>query len=235
MAHWSDTLAVFDTETTGLSTTQDRIVTAFIGLLDAEGQVIETHSWLADPGVVIPPQATAVHGVSTERAQREGRPAAEVVGEVTQMLHRLVGEGIPLVVYNASYDLSMSYREAVRYGFDPVSQPRPVIDPLVIDRALDPYRKGKRTLDMVATHYGVVNPAAHDAQGDAVTAGLVTKALVARFAEQMADAQALHDQQVDWAYQWAQSFKRYLESKGRPATGLSGAWPLDEGLDGLGL
>lgn len=235
MAHWSDTLAVFDTETTGLSTTHDRIVTAFIGLLDADGQVAETHSWLADPGVVIPPQATAVHGVSTEQAQREGRPAAQVVGEVMRVLHRLVHDGVPLVVYNASYDLSMCYREAVRYGIEPVSQPRPVIDPLVIDRALDPYRKGKRTLDLVAAHYGVINPAAHDAQGDAVTAGLVTKALVARFADQMADADELHDQQVDWAYQWAQSFKRYLESKGRPANGLSGAWPLDEGLDGIGF
>ena len=78
---------------------------------------------------------------------------------------------------------------------------------------------------------GWSNPAAHNAEGDAVTAGLVARALGARFADQLADVHALHDQQIDWAYQWAQSFKRYLESKGRPARGLSGAWPLDEGLE----
>lgn len=230
MAHWSDTLAVFDTETTGLSTRDDRIVTAFLGLLDSQGTLIESHSWLADPGIVIPPQATAVHGVTTQRAQQEGRPAQEVITEIVDALHDIVARRVPLVVYNASYDLSLCYREARRYNQRPVDNPRPVIDPLVIDRALDPYRRGKRTLDVVAAHYGVVNPAAHDAQGDAVTAGLVTHALVGRFAEQMGDAEVLHDNQVDWAFDWAQNFRRYLESQGKPARGLSGAWPLDEGL-----
>ena len=231
MTHWADTLAVFDTETTGLSTRDDRIVTAYLGIMDADGKVVESHSWLADPGVLIPPQATAVHGVSTEQAQREGRPAAKVVAEITTRLHEIHTAGVPLVVYNASYDLSLCYREAERYGLLPVHNPRPVVDPLVIDRALDPYRKGKRTLDVVAAHYGVVNPAAHNAEGDAVTAGLVARALSARFADQLSDVQALHDQQVDWAYQWATNFKLYLERQGRPARGLSGAWPLDEGLD----
>ncbi len=231
MAHWVDTLAVFDTETTGLSTRDDRIVTAYLGVIDATGTVVESHSWLADPGVIIPPRASAVHGISTEQAQREGRPAPEVVAELTTKLHEIQAAGLPLVVYNASYDLSLCYREAQRYGLTPLSHPRPVIDPLVIDRALDPYRKGKRTLDAVAAHYSVVNPAAHNAEGDAVTAGLVARQLHARFTQQMADVQALHDNQVDWAYQWAQNFKRYLESQGRPARGLSGAWPLDNGLD----
>lgn len=230
MSHWSDNLAVFDTETTGLSTRDDRIVTAFIGLMGPDGTLKESHSWLADPGIVIPPAATAVHGVSTQRAQEEGRPAAEVVAEVVALLRELNAQGIPLVVYNASYDLSLSYREALRYGLEPVGDPKPVIDPLVIDRALDPYRKGKRTLDAVAAHYGVVNPAAHNAEGDALTTGLVTKALVSRFPEQLADAMALHDQQIDWAHSWAENFRRYLENQGRPARGLSGAWPLDNGL-----
>ncbi|WP_310689414.1 exonuclease domain-containing protein [Pontimonas sp.] len=230
MSHWSDRLAVFDTETTGLSTRDDRIVTAFVGLMGPEGSLSESHSWLADPGIVIPPAATAVHGVSTERAQREGAPAVEVVTEVVTLLRDLQQQGVPLVVYNASYDLSLCYREALRYGIEPLSQPKPVIDPLVIDRALDPYRKGKRTLDAVATHYGVVNPAAHNAEGDALTTGLVTRALVARFPEPMADLAALHDHQVDWAHSWAENFRRYLENQGRPARGLSGAWPLDDGL-----
>jgi len=228
VSHWSDTLAVFDTETTGLSTRDDRIVTAFLGVMGPDGELTESFSWLADPGVVIPPRATDVHGITTKMAQEQGRPAAEVVAEVLRELTRLLGAGIPLVVYNASYDLSLTNSEAKRYGLQPLDNPRPIIDPLVIDRALDTYRKGKRTLDVVSMHYGIINDNAHNAEGDAVTAGRVARAIVQKFPEETADVMSLHDRQVDWAFQWAESFKRYLESQGRPARGLGGRWPLDE-------
>jgi len=228
VSHWSDTLAVFDTETTGLSTRDDRIVTAFLGVMGPDGELTESFSWLADPGIVIPPRATEVHGITTKMAQEQGRPAAEVVAEVLRELTRLLGAGIPLVVYNASYDLSLTNSEAKRYGLQPLDNPRPIIDPLVIDRALDTYRKGKRTLDVVSMHYGIINDNAHNAEGDAVTAGRVARAIAQKFHEETADVMSLHDRQVDWAYQWAESFKRYLESQGRPARGLGGRWPLDE-------
>jgi len=228
VSHWSDTLAVFDTETTGLSTRDDRIVTAFLGVVGPDGELTESFSWLADPGVVIPPRATEVHGITTKMAQEQGRPAAEVVAEVLRELTRLLGAGIPLVVYNASYDLSLTNSEAKRYGLQPLDNPRPIIDPLVIDRALDTYRKGKRTLDVVSMHYGIINDNAHNAEGDAVTAGRVARAIAQKFPEETADVMSLHDRQVDWAYQWAESFKRYLESQGRSARGLGGRWPLDE-------
>ena len=229
MTHWADHLAVFDTETTGLSTRDDRIVTAFIGVMGPDGTLIERHSWLADPGVVIPPRATEVHGISTQIAQEQGRPAVEVVTEVVDVLGRLIRESIPLVVYNASYDLSLTNSEARRYGLAPLDNPKPVVDPLVIDRALDTYRKGKRTLDQVSHHYGIINDAAHNAEGDAITAGLVARAMIQRFPEETSDPYLLHDKQVDWAFRWAESFRKYLESVGRPTHGLSGHWPLDEG------
>jgi len=228
VSHWSDTLAVFDTETTGLSTRDDRIVTAFLGVMGPDGELTESFSWLADPGIVIPPQATEVHGITTKMAQEQGRPAAEVVAEVLRELTRLLGAGIPLVVYNASYDLCLANSEAKRYGLQPLDNPRPIIDPLVIDRALDTYRKGKRTLDVVSMHYGIINDNAHNAEGDAVTAGRVARAIAQKFPEETADVMSLHDRQVDWAYQWAESFKRYLDSQGLPARGLGGRWPLDE-------
>ena len=84
MTHWSDTLAVFDTETTGLDTRYARIVTCFLGIIGPDGEVQESHSWLADPGVEIPEQAAAVHGVTTEMAREQGRNAAEVVAEIGQ-------------------------------------------------------------------------------------------------------------------------------------------------------
>jgi DNA polymerase-3 subunit epsilon len=228
VSHWSDTIAVFDTETTGLSTRDDRIVTAFLGIMGPEGELVERYSWLTDPGIVIPPRATEVHGITTKMARAQGRPASEVVSEVVSQLKRVLSGGIPLVAYNASYDLTLTNWEARRYGIEPLDNPQPIIDPLVIDRALDTYRKGKRTLDVVSMHYGIINDHAHNAEGDAITAGRVARALVEKFPEEMADVMALHDNQVDWAFKRAESFKRYLESQGRPANGLSGRWPLDE-------
>ena len=228
MSHWSDTLAVFDTETTGLSPRDDRIVTAFLGVMGPDGELVERFSWLADPGVVVPPRATEVHGITTKMAQEQGRNAAEVVSEVVKEIRRVLDAGIPLVVYNASYDLTLTNWEARRYGVEPLDNPRPIIDPLVIDRALDTYRKGKRTLDVVSMHYGIINDHAHNAEGDAVTAGRVARAMVQKFPDDTADLTALHDAQVDWAYRWAESFRRYLESQGRPAQGLGGRWPVDE-------
>jgi len=228
VSHWSDTLAVFDTETTGLSPRDDRIVTAFLGVMGPDGELVERFSWLADPGVVIPPRATEVHGITTKMAQEQGRNAAEVVSEVVKEIRRVLDAGIPLVVYNASYDLTLTNWEARRYGVEPLDNPRPIIDPLVIDRALDTYRKGKRTLDVVSMHYGIINDHAHNAEGDAVTAGRVARAMVQKFPDDTADLTALHDAQVDWAYRWAESFRRYLESQGRPAQGLGGRWPVDE-------
>ena len=153
MTHWSDTLAVFDTETTGLDTRYARIVTCFLGVIGPDGEVQESHSWLEDPGVEIPEQAAAVHGVTTEMAREQGRNAAEVVAEIGQKVQGYFAEGLPVVAYNASYDFSILHHEMVRYGLTPLAEPRPIIDPLVIDRAVDTYRKGKRTLGMAAAHY----------------------------------------------------------------------------------
>ena len=98
---WFDRLGVFDLETTGIDTDTSRIVSAYVGVVDAEGQP-KGVSWLADPGIEIPVQASAVHGITTERARAEGRDAAEVVAEIVAVLRALLDQGVPIVIYNAS-------------------------------------------------------------------------------------------------------------------------------------
>ena len=51
---WMERVAVFDLETTGVDPREARIVTAFIGLIDADGELERGTDWLADPGVEIP-------------------------------------------------------------------------------------------------------------------------------------------------------------------------------------
>src|SRR4051812_32065764 len=96
---WFDTLGVFDLETTGIDVETSRIVSAHVGVLDATGTLVEMWDWLADPGVEIPPQASAVHGISTERARAEGRPAADVVGEIIATLSALFARGMAVTIY----------------------------------------------------------------------------------------------------------------------------------------
>ncbi len=226
---WTSAVGVFDLETTGIDVGRDRIVTAHVGMLDASGSVTRAQDWLADPGVEIPAGATAVHGITTERARREGRPAGEVVTEVVGALRALLDAGVPVVAYNAPYDFSLLKHEAVRHGIAPIIDPSPVIDPLVVDKAYDRYRRGKRTLEVVAAHYAVRLDGAHDASADAVAAGRVAQAIAERFADSLPPTAAeLHTRQVSWARAQADSLTEYFVRIGRidPDDTVDGRWPI---------
>lgn len=225
---WHHTLAVFDLETTGIDVTTSRIVTAHVGLIDEHGEVLERFDWLADPGVDIPAQASAVHGVTTERARAEGRPADVVVAEIIGAIAELFSREHALVIYNAPYDLSLLAHEAHRHGVDPLYLPSPVVDPLVLDRAVDRFRKGKRTLEAAAAHYGVSLVGAHDAAADAIAAGRVAQALARRYPEELGghEAAALHALQVEWALTQAASFTEYMRRVKDPSFHDPGHWPV---------
>lgn len=224
---WSETLAVFDLETTGIDVITSRIVSANVSLLDAAGDVVRRCDWLADPGIAIPEQATAVHGITTERARAEGRPSGLVVAEIVAELRGYFDAGIPVVIYNAPYDLSLLFHESERHRIAPLVGPSPVIDPLVIDKAVDRYRKGKRTLEAAAFHYGVELTDAHDAGADAIAAGRVAQAIARAHSSALAvDAIELHRLQEGWCQDQADSFQDYMR-RTRDATFVaSTGWPV---------
>ncbi len=229
MSTW-ERLGVFDLETTGLDVTQSRIVTAFVGVLDPDGELIESRAWIADPGIEIPEAAANVHGFTTERARAEGRPAAEVVSEIVKRLRDLFAEGTPVVAYNASYDFSLLHHDAIRNGVTPLDTPKPIVDPLVIDKQVDTYRKGSRTLQAACDLYGVDLGSAHDSEADSVGAGRVFKALQARFGqspEMLLSPGELHDAQIEWARAQAESFAKWLATKGETSRRVGdGIWPV---------
>ena len=228
MADWTDRLGVFDLETTGVDIDASHIVSACVALLDSDGEVVERWDWLADPGVEIPDAASAVHGITTERVQADGREASVVIAEITQTLRTLFALGIPVTIYNAPYDLSLLDRECRRHGLAPMSDPHPVIDPLVLDKAVDRYRKGKRTLEAAAERYGVVLDDAHDAGADAIAAGRVAQALARAYpAELGVDAHRLHRRQTVWYAEQAARFQDYIRrAKGEQDYVASTAWPV---------
>jgi len=229
MSSW-ERLGVFDLETTGLDVTQSRIVTAFVGVLDPSGELIESRAWIADPGIEIPEAAANVHGFTTERARAEGRPAAEVVPEIVERLRELFAEGTPVVAYNASYDFSLLHHDAIRNGVAPLDTPKPIVDPLLIDKQVDTYRKGSRTLQAACDLYGVDLGSAHDSEADSVGAGRVFKALQAKFPsapEMLLSPDELHDAQIGWAKAQAESFGKWLATKGETSRRVGdGIWPV---------
>ena len=223
---WWNTLAVFDLETTGIDVTTSRIVSANISVLGPDGAVLERQDWLANPGIDIPEQASAVHGITTERAVAEGRPAAEVVAEIVSAIRAVFDRGLSLTVYNAPYDLTLLRYESERHGIAELLNPRPVIDPLVIDRAVDRYRKGKRTLEAAAVVYGVDLSDAHDAGADAIAAGRVAQAMAHRYGAQVGiSAALLHEKQVQWSNEQSASFAEYMRRTHNPSFVETPGWP----------
>ncbi|MFT8638160.1 MAG: exonuclease domain-containing protein [Pseudoclavibacter sp.] len=224
---WARRLAVFDTETTGVDTSRARLVSACIAVLDEQGQVVERRDWLADPGVEIPWQATRVHGITTERARAEGAPAAQVVAAVVAALRELFAAGTAVVAYNAPFDFTLLRHEAARLGISPLVNPSPIVDPLILDKEVDRYRKGKRTLSATCTRYGVQLESAHDSAADAIAAGRVAQAIAAAYPQQLAmSAQDLHTAQIGWARDQADSFADYMRNvRGRTDFVAGGSWP----------
>lgn len=225
-ATWYSTLGVFDLETTGIDVATSRIVSANVSVIGPDGEVLESRDWLADPGVDIPLQASAVHGITTERARLEGRSPAIVVAEIIAAIRSIFGRGLALTVYNAPYDLSLLQHEAIRHDIEPLREPAPVIDPLVIDKAVDRYRKGKRTLEVAAMVYGVSLTDAHDAGADAVAAGRVAQAMAARYPGELdVPALELHRLQAQWSAQQSASFAEYMRRTHNPDFVETAGWP----------
>ncbi|WP_042383746.1 exonuclease domain-containing protein [Streptacidiphilus melanogenes] len=233
MSWLHDMLVGFDLETTGTEPGESRIVTAALVEVK-EGEPVRRREWLADPGVAIPAEATAVHGITTRQAVAEGRPAQDVVAEVAAALVAYWRIGIPVVVYNAPFDLSLLAAELRRHDLPSLERQLggaavgPVVDPLVVDRAVDKYRKGSRSLENASALYGVRLKDAHEAGADALAAVRVALALGEKYPAQVGELapQELHERQTAWHAEWAAGLQAWLRRGKDPEAVVDGSWPL---------
>lgn len=216
--------AAFDLETTGRNSRSARIVTASVTVVDDDGSVIKELEWLADPGVEIPLEASEIHGITTEKARAEGRPAAEVTREVAAALQELFDDGVPVIAFNASYDFTVLAAESARYGVPQLTR-FPVLDPYVMNKQVDRYRKGKRTLTALCEEYGVNLDNAHTSAADALATLRVLDAMAGKFPKLQMPASKLHHLQIDWAASQAADFQTYLR-RTKPTAVIEGNWPV---------
>jgi len=232
MTGWIDGPVVgFDTETTGVDTGSDRVVTAAVVRREGGEQAVST--WLLDPGVEIPEAASAIHGVTTAHARAHGRPAGPALDEVAQILAAALLRDEPVVAFNASFDLTLLDAELRRYALptlaERIGRPvRVVLDPLVLDRHVDRYRRGKRTLGDLRAHYRVTSDAAlHTADVDVAATLDVLRAMTAVYPGLGSTSlDRLHDLQVVAHRRWATSFNAWRASQGLDGPGAELDWPV---------
>jgi DNA polymerase III subunit epsilon len=212
---WADgPLLACDLETTGTDTATDRIVTATV-ISIVPGRDPDIRTWLADPGIEIPAEATGIHGVSTDHARQHGQNAVTVVAEVAETLAAVWRESTPLCVMNAPFDLSLLNAELRRHHQRGLEVSGPVVDPRCIDKHLDRYRKGKRTLGDLCTHYRVRLDTAHDSTGDALACARLAWRLAKKYPTQIGTRPLgdLHRDQIGWFRAQQHDFAGFLESQ----------------------
>ena len=133
---------------------------------------------------------------------------------------------MPVVAYNASFDLTVLDCELRRHEFGGIGEIGPVIDPLVLDRYVDRYRRGSRKLVDACRFYGVRIDAAHDSTEDALAAARVAWRIAQKYPAIAAmSLPELQDIQREAHWEWATHFAAYLASKGTPEH-IDTAWPI---------
>lgn len=245
---WDRPMMAFDTETSGVDPETSRIVSAAVVCVESAVGLRLNRSWLVDPGVPIPQGATDVHGITNDQVKADGIQAPFAIREILSALEEGAALGQPIVAMNARFDLTLLDREARRHGVAPltdrVANVR-VVDPFVIDKFIDQWRRGKRTLTDLCGHYAVRLEDAHDATADALATArlawrMCSSADVAegrygrpseKFDEWHAvrgDLAQLHAAQVRWAEDQAFGLADYFRRQGEHAKAeeVQTVWPV---------
>lgn len=175
-------LAVLDLETTGLSIARDRIIELAVLRMDPGGSVDERVRRF-NPGIPIPPEATAVHGIRDEDVAHEP-PFAARARSLLELLDPCDLAGFNL----RRFDLPLLLAEFRRAGLHLETRGRRLIDVKMIF-----HREEPRDLAAAARFYLGREPAGtHSALGDVRTSAAVLAAQIERYGHLPRDMEGLH-------------------------------------------
>jgi DNA polymerase III epsilon subunit-like protein len=160
-----------DLEATGLDPRREAIVAA-AAVEFVHGQPGRSYVTLVDPRRSIPPEATAVHGITD--AMVAGAPSPEATW---RELRAMLGDRV-LVGHGVAFDLALLGRVARAAALPP-----PVnvaLDTRALAAAIYP-GQADLSLETIAARVGVQVEGRHTAEGDALTAGRIFYALLPAF------------------------------------------------------
>lgn len=105
-------LCVFDLETTGVQVAKDRIVEISILKVNPDASR-ESKTWLVNPGMPIPPETSAIHGITDEKV-KDAPTFKEIASKLMDMI-----AGTDLGGFNSNrFDVPLLAEELLRAGFD---------------------------------------------------------------------------------------------------------------------
>lgn len=175
--------AILDLETTGTSTKTDRIVEISVLKLHP-GAPPEHRTARINPGMPIPPEVTAIHGITD--ADIAAMPRFEDVADAWLAFL----DGCDLCGYNLKkFDLPLLNAEFLRVGRSLALEGRALVDPLEIFLTYEP-----RTLAAAVRFYcGREHAHSHQAAGDVLATADVLDAMLGRYADLPRDVRGLHE------------------------------------------
>lgn len=221
---------MFDIETTGVDLENDKIVTAAISIVG--GDIEEFHNDWTIQTKDIPLESVRIHGISEEEAMK-GQIRDEALEQIIGILADEASTGVPLVIFNAVFDLTILDREARRNNIKPLIERVPdflVVDPYIIDRAAVKSRPGRRNLQTLCRHYRVPfkDSDTHSANEDALAAGRLAWKMGQVFKDlDGMDLKELHARQIKWARVQAKALEEHLNTTGRTEI-VPSEWPFQK-------
>jgi DNA polymerase-3 subunit epsilon len=164
-------LCFFDLETTGIDVSKDRIVEISIFKVFPNGTT-ESKTWLVNPTIPIPAQASAVHGITNEKVANE-----PTFNELASQVHNMIKDS-DLGGFNSDrFDIPLLAEELLRAGVDFDMKNRVSIDVQTIF-----HKKEERTLSAAYKFYCNASlENAHSAEADTIATYEVLKAQLDRY------------------------------------------------------
>lgn len=177
----SKPICFFDLETTGVDIGKDRIVEISIFKIFPNGNK-ESKTWLVNPTIPIPPQTTAVHGITNEKVANE-----PTFNELAPLVHQMIKDS-DLAGYNSDrFDIPLLAEELLRAGVDFEMKNRVSVDVQNIF-----HKKEERTLSAAYKFYcGEILENAHSAAADTEATYEILKAQLDRYPDLENDIKSL--------------------------------------------
>jgi DNA polymerase-3 subunit epsilon len=176
-------ICFFDLETTGIDVAKDRIVEIAIFKVYPNGNK-ESKTWLVNPTIPIPPQSTAVHGITNEKVAQE-----PTFKELSSQIHQMIKDS-DLAGFNSDrFDIPLLAEELLRAEVDFDMKNRVSVDVQTIF-----HKKEERTLSAAYKFYcNQTLENAHSAEADTMATYEILKAQLERYPELDNDMKTLSE------------------------------------------
>jgi DNA polymerase III subunit epsilon len=216
---WERPFASLDFEATAPDCFSGRPVSYAYVIVDGAGKVEYADGAIINCGVDSSDEAIAVHGLTNERVRSEGVTPGWAVEQIASAIHNARMENMPVVIMNARFDWPLLLEEAKRQHQQ--IEPVELLDPSMLDKGMDRYRKGKRRLTDLCAHYGVELVDAHTAVADAIAAARLARGIIRRWPRlQVENPAALNV----WQARVFEEYRSFLCSDG--SRHISKGWPI---------